>query len=103
MPVVVATLTPLPAHRQEVRAALEDSLAAAHCEPGCQLYALHETDDAFVFVERWETDELLEQHNRGAAVSEVVRRIDGKLKEPVRIIVARPLPGGDLRKGQLVP
>jgi quinol monooxygenase YgiN len=103
MPVVVATLTPRPEAREEVREALVSSLAAVHREPGCQLYALHETDDAFLFVEQWETDEFLERHNSADAVSEVVRRIAGKLKEPVQIVVARPLAGGDVSKGQLVP
>jgi quinol monooxygenase YgiN len=102
VPVVVATITPRPEFRDVVLQALRGSLAAVHREPGCQLYALHETGDSFVFVEKWESESALEQHNSGDAVRQVVAQIGDRLKEPVQIAVARPLPGGDLCKGQLV-
>ena len=102
MPVVIATITPLPQFRQEVLAALREALPAVHEEPGCQLYALHETDDAFVFVERWSSQDALDRHNDGAAIASVVSKIADKLKEPVGVVVARPVPGGDPVKGELL-
>ena len=101
MPIVVATVIPLPEFREEVLAALRASLPAVHQEAGCRLYALHDTGESFVFVEQWESDAALDQHNRGNAVREVVSRISGMLKEPVQILHARPIPGGDPNKGRL--
>ena len=102
MPVVVATITPLPEHREEVLGALQESLPAVHSEPGCQLYALHEAGGSFVFIEQWESDDALNQHNNGAAVSAVVSRISDKLAASVDIVVAQPVLGGDPGKGRLV-
>jgi len=102
MPVVVATITPLPDHREEVRTTLEASVTKAHREPGCQLYALHESEDSFVFIEQWESDADLERHNVGEVVRDVVAVIGDKLKEPVHILKALPIPGGDPTKGRLV-
>ena len=101
MPVVMATITPLPQFRQDVLAALEESLPAVHREPGCQVYALHEAGDSFVFIEQWDSETSLELHNAGEAVRTVVARITEKLKEPVQIVLARPIPGGDPSKGTL--
>jgi len=36
--VVVATIRPLPEHRDEVLAAFRDTIPAVHREPGCILY-----------------------------------------------------------------
>lgn len=53
MPTVVAFLYPQPDKRDEVRAALVETIPLVHEEPGCNLYSLHETPDRFVFVESW--------------------------------------------------
>lgn len=102
MPVVVATITPLPQHREEVVLALRESVPVVHAEPGCQVYALHEAGDSFVFIEQWESDDALNRHNAGDAVSTVVAKIADKLADAVSIVVAQPIPEGDPLKGQLV-
>ncbi len=42
--VVVATMTAKPESVDIVRAAAHEALAEVHAEPGCELYALHETE-----------------------------------------------------------
>lgn len=102
MPVVVATITPLPEFRRDVLVALQESISAVHGERGCELYALHEAGESFVFIEQWESDHALDQHNNGEAVSAVVSKIADKLKDPVEIVRAVPILGGDPHKGRLV-
>ena len=52
--VVVATLFPVPAHRDEVIAALETTGAKVHADDGTLLYALHEgRDGRLVMIEKY--------------------------------------------------
>ena len=49
--VVVATIVPLPEHRDEVIATITETVDKVHKEDGCELYALHQTDDRLMMVE----------------------------------------------------
>ena len=51
--VVVASFTVKPESVDAVREACKTAVAAVHEEPGCDLYAVHEGDKTFVFVEQW--------------------------------------------------
>ena len=53
--VVVATMTAKPESVDTVRKACNRAVEAVHQEPGCDLYALHEAEGTFVFVEQWAT------------------------------------------------
>ncbi|EUA54568.1 antibiotic biosynthesis monooxygenase family protein [Mycobacterium xenopi 4042] len=53
--VVVATFTVKPESVDTVREVLKRGVNDVHDEPGCQLYALHESGNTFVFVEQWPT------------------------------------------------
>lgn len=64
---VIATLTVKPEMKAELFAAAKDCIAATHAEKGCISYDLFEstTDpDKLVFVEQWESADLLPQHSK---------------------------------------
>ncbi|AMC51778.1 dehydrogenase [Mycobacterium tuberculosis variant bovis BCG] len=61
--VVVATLTAKPESVDTVRDILTRAVDDVHREPGCQLYALHETGETFIFVEQWADAEALKAHS----------------------------------------
>jgi len=50
--VVVATIIPLPEHRDAVIAAFTETIPEVHKEDGCELYALHQNDDRLIMVEK---------------------------------------------------
>jgi quinol monooxygenase YgiN len=100
--VVVATIHPLPEHRDEVVAAFEAAVARVHAEDtGCELYALHEGQDRLVMVEKWASEEALAAHSKSAALEELNGRLDGKLAGPTDIQVLQPHPAGTAQQGTL--
>ena len=101
MPVIVATATPLPEHREALKEALVTAIAATHAEDGCELYALHENADGFVFIEQWSSMEALAVHGRSAAFRELSREFKEKLAGPLDVLILEPVPAGDPAKGQL--
>lgn len=103
MPVVVATITPLPEAREEVRAALLDAVPGVHAEDGCELYALHEDDQGFVFVEQWTSQAALDDHAAGAVLQQLGPRLDGRLARETDVRILTALAAGDPDKGKVVP
>ena len=97
--VVVATITPLPEHRDPARDALRAAVAAVHAEDGCELYALNEASDRFIMVERWSSADALATHGKGAAVAQLNQALDGLVAGPAEVIVLDPVPAGDPAKG----
>ena len=98
--VVIATVKPMPQHRDEVRAALLEGIPSVHDEPGCELYALMETSDALIFIEQWASEEALDHHGSGPTVAAMQTALEGRLSEPVSVVVGTPL-AGDAPKGVL--
>jgi quinol monooxygenase YgiN len=99
--VVVATIIPLPEHRDEVIATITETVAKVHEEDGCELYALHQADDRLMMVEKWASSEALRAHSKGAALAAQAPRLAGKLAGPAEVIVLQAVPAGDPPKGQL--
>lgn len=99
--VVVATIVPLPEHRDEVIAAFTETIAKVHAEEGCELYALHQGRDRLVMVEKWASPEALGTHSKGAALAALNPQLAGKVAGPAEIIVLQAVPAGDPAKGQL--
>jgi quinol monooxygenase YgiN len=99
--VVVATIKPLPEHRDEVIAAFAETIAQVHAEDGCELYALQQADDRLIMVEKWTSREALAAHSRGAALAALNPKVAGKVAGPSEVIVLDPVPAGDPAKGQL--
>lgn len=99
--VVVATITPKADQVEAVREAIRAAVPQVHAEPGCELYALHEGEDSFVMVERWESVEALTAHGRAEAVTTLGAAIADKLAAPPDVRRLAPLPVGDPAKSAL--
>jgi quinol monooxygenase YgiN len=99
--VVVATIIPLPEHRDEVIATLTATIPKVHTEDGCELYALHQAEDRLMMIEKWASLEALNSHRRGAILAAMNPQLAGKAAEPAEVIVLQPVPAGDPSKGQL--
>jgi quinol monooxygenase YgiN len=93
--VVVATIKPLPEHRDEVIAAYKEAIAQVHLEDGCELYALNETDDRLMMIEKWTSREALAAHGQGAALAAMRPKMAGKTEGAAEVIVLDPVPAGD--------
>jgi len=99
--VVVATIAPLPEHREAVVAAFESAIPAVHAEPGCELYALHESADKLVMIEKWASKEDLATHSGGDALRELGRALKGKVVAAADVSVLTAHPAGDASLGAL--
>ncbi|CKS58941.1 antibiotic biosynthesis monooxygenase domain-containing protein [Mycobacterium tuberculosis] len=99
--VVVATLTAKPESVDTVRDILTRAVDDVHREPGCQLYALHETGETFIFVEQWADAEALKAHSGAPAVATMFTAAGEHLVGAPDIKLLQPVPAGDPSKGQL--
>jgi quinol monooxygenase YgiN len=99
--VVVATMTAKPESVDTVRDACKNAIEAVHQEPGCELYALHEADGTFVFVEQWADADALKTHSTAPAVGTLFSTIGDHLAGAPDIKMLQPVAGGDPSKGQL--
>ena len=99
--VVVATMTAKPESVELVRNACKAAIEAVHDEPGCELYALHETDRTFVFVEQWADAEALKTHSTAPAVGTLFGTVGEHLDGAPDIKMLTPVVAGDPAKGQL--
>jgi len=99
--VVVATIVPAAEHRDEVIAAIKETIGQVHDEDGCELYALNEAPDRLIMIEKWASAEALAVHGRGANLAALNPKLAGKVAGPPEVIVLRQVPAGDPGKGQL--
>jgi quinol monooxygenase YgiN len=101
--VVIATLFPIPEHRDAVIAALETAEGTVHAtEDGALLYALHEAPDGrLVMIEKYTDDAAVAAHQSGAGLAELSAALKGKLSAPVDVQVLIPHPAGSAEKGTL--
>lgn len=97
--VVVATLTAKPESVDTVRDILTRAVDDVHREPGCQLYALHETGETFIFVEQWADAEALKAHSGAPAVATMFTAAGEHLVGAPDIKLLQPVPAGDPSKG----
>ncbi|MGV0851454.1 putative quinol monooxygenase [Mycolicibacterium phlei] len=101
--VVVATMIAKPESVDLVREACKKAIAAVHDEPGCQLYALHESNGTFVFVEQWASEDALKTHSTAPAVGELFGTVGEHLDGAPDIKMLAPVVAGDPGKGALRP
>ncbi|MGP4056564.1 putative quinol monooxygenase [Mycobacterium sp. 4D054] len=101
--VVVATMKAKPESVDAVRSACQTAIEAVHGEPGCDLYALHEADGTFVFVEQWADGDALQKHSAAPAVGTLFGTIGELLDGAPDIKVLQPVVAGDPTKGRLRP
>jgi quinol monooxygenase YgiN len=99
--VVVATFNVKPESVDAVREAATRAIAAVHQEPGCDLYALHEGENSFVFVEQWADADALKTHSTAPAVTGLFGEIGPHLDGAPDINMLTAVPAGDPAKGTL--
>ena len=100
--VVVATIKPKPEYRDDVIAAMKETIAQVHDEDGCELYALHANGDRLVMIERWASAEALQAHSTGSpGLQQLNAKLKGKLEGPLDVVRLEPVPAGDEAKGRL--
>lgn len=100
--VVTAAFHPIPDRREELVAALTESIPAVHAEEGCRLYAIHDASDGTILmIEKWDSDELLKTHAQGSAVAALNAATSHLVASPTTVITMRPLPAGSDEQGVL--
>src|ERR1022692_746890 len=99
--VVVATIVPLPEHRDEVIATLKETVDQVHAEDGCELYTLNEAPDRLIMIEKWATPEALRVHGKAPALAALGPKLAGKVAGAPEAIVLQQVPAGDPEKGQI--
>jgi quinol monooxygenase YgiN len=99
--VVVATMKAKPESVDAVRDACKRAIEAVHPEPGCELYALHEADGTFVFVEQWADAEALKTHSTAPGVTMLFGEVGELLDGAPDIKMLQPVVAGDPAKGRL--
>ncbi len=101
--VIVATAYPVPEHRAAVIAAFEAAMAHVHGEEaGCELYALHEgADGRLVMIEKYASQDAVNEHIRGAGLAELRTALAGKLSSDIEVQALVPHPAGMADKGAL--
>ena len=100
--IVTAEFTPKEGAYDQVVAALAPAIAEVHEEPGCLLYAIHESPAGqIMMIEKWETVELLDAHGAGDAVERLNASLEGLLAKPVDVTRLVPIPAGTTQQGAL--
>jgi quinol monooxygenase YgiN len=89
----LAVLKPSAEGRDAVIKALRDAVPKFHAEAGCELYALHESGDELVIIEKFTDMASLDLHANGEPLREMRRAMKG-LVEVTRSEVLTPLPIG---------
>jgi quinol monooxygenase YgiN len=97
--VVVAVITPLDGHIQDVVDAFAIASPQVHAEAGCELYALHHDADQVVMIERWATPADLAAHAAGEPITELNALLASHVAGPTDVSVLENVPLGDLAKG----
>jgi quinol monooxygenase YgiN len=99
--VVVATMIAKPESVDTMREVCKSAIEAVHQEPGCELYALHEANGTFVFVEQWADADALQAHSKAPAVTALFTGVRDHLDAPPDIKMLQPVVAGDPAKGLL--
>ena len=99
--VVVAVITPLDGHLQDVVDAFTIASPNVHAEAGCELYALHHDADHVIMVERWSTAADLAAHAAGAPIDQLNALLVGHVTGPADVSVLENVPLGDPAKGTI--
>jgi len=103
MPVVVATMVAKPDSVDAFRDVLTQAIPEVHGEPGCELYALHQSDRTFVFVEQWADQDALDTHGKAPVIGSMFNALKDLIDGAPDIKFLTPVVAGDPAKGQLRP
>jgi quinol monooxygenase YgiN len=95
--IVVATIHPLPGKIDDVIDAFRAVIPLVHAEPGCELYALHRTEDTLVMIERWESTDALKVHGKAPALADLGKSLAGLVASAPTVERLEPVPVGDAK------
>jgi quinol monooxygenase YgiN len=99
--VVVAVISPLEGHIQNIVDAFAHVSPLVHAETGCELYALHHDADQVIMVERWSTEGDLAAHATGAPIAQLNALVSEHVTGPSVVSVLTNVPLGDPVKGSI--
>ena len=99
---VTAVFLPVPGLRDELLQELRRFIADVHQEPGCDLFALHDAaDETFVLIEKWTTEQNLDDHAAAAPVARFNAAIAALVEAPPVVTRMTAVPAGTERQGVL--
>ena len=99
---VLAIFTPKDGAFEQVVDALRPAIAEVHQEPGCLLYAIHESPEGLIhMIEKWESAEVLDEHEAGEAIKRLNASLEGLLQKPVEVTRLKAIPAGTPGQGEL--
>jgi quinol monooxygenase YgiN len=100
---VVVTLTPHPEHYAQVRDLVLEVIPDIHENPGCLLYAPHDTPNGqLVLIEAWTDRDAWLAHFELAAIKRLKQELPPWLAEPASRVEMCGLGVGDPTLGQLM-
>jgi len=85
---VVARLRARSGKEEELKKVLVGLIAPSRQDPGCVNYDLHQSNEhksCFLFLENWESKELLDKHLATPHLKAFIAKIDDLLAEPPQI------------------
>ena len=91
---VVALIEAKRREESAVHQACEACVGPTRQEAGCDMYVLHrdsQNPSLFVFVEHWRSEQALKQHMQTPHFKALAQALDGKLTQPIRVHVLRPV------------
>jgi quinol monooxygenase YgiN len=100
MPVAVVTIHPKPGKLDEVVAMFKEEIPVVHDQAGCELFALHTTDDRVVLIEKWADEETMRANANRPDLPAFSKRLADVVEGGVwEGIVLQAVPIGDPAKG----
>lgn len=92
--IVVATFFPKPGMHDAVHAVIAAAQTEVYKEPGCELYALHESSDRFVLIEKWASEEAIAAHGEAEALAKLVEDVTPLVDGKIDIVSLSPVDSG---------
>lgn len=100
--IVVAFVEPKAADLDEVREVMRGVIARVHDEDeGCLLYALHDSGNRLVMIEKWRDAAALAAHGSSAASAEFGKALQGRLERAPEVLRLSAVHAGTVTQGQL--
>jgi quinol monooxygenase YgiN len=99
--VLVASVVPRPGEREAVIAAFEAAIPQVHDEPGCELYALHESKDRIVMIEKWADLDAVAAHAAAPALADLRAALTDRVVGAMDVMRLTARPAGDAALGLL--
>lgn len=100
--IVTAIFHPAPGRKDDLAAAMRAGIEAVHQESGCELYAIHDSEDGTItMIEKWTSRADLDAHSAGEAVKILQADTADLVAGPAQVTKMTPLPMGTSSQGAL--